>query len=280
MTRVVLIGNLVQDVVAGALPRPGGAVFYQARTLAALGEGAGTQLVTRCAAADRAALLEPLERFDLSTTWKAGRETQTFSFRYEGDTRTMEIVALGDAWTVDDVEGWAGEAIGEAGWILLGALTRADFPPATLDALRAGGRQLLVDAQGLVRLGRPGPLRMDGALEPAHLHGIRALKLNDMEAEALVGSAEPEALRTLGIPEVVLTLGSQGAVVVTASVTAHVPAEPVDGPVDPTGAGDAFWIAYLMARRDGAEPVEAARAATSTTSRMLAGELRPPHHPA
>ena len=44
---------------------------------------------------------------------------------------------------------------------------------------------------------------------------VEVLKLNDEEAETLVGSADPHALHALGVPEVILTLGSQGAWVIT-----------------------------------------------------------------
>lgn len=271
---LALIGSLVKDAVDGAPPRPGGAVYYQCRALAALGATAEAHAVTRCAEDDRLALLEPLERFGVPVIWRAARETQAFSFHYEGDRRIMEIAALGDPWTPEDIESWAGDALGDAGWILVGALTRADFPPQTLAALRAGGRELIVDAQGLVRRGQLGPLVLDAGLDRACLNGVRVLKLNDVEAQALVGSEEPEALRRIGVPEVVLTLGSKGAVVVTARVIEHVPAEPLARDVDPTGAGDTFLIGYVHARRRGAEPVEALRAAGAITARVLAGELR------
>ena len=74
---------------------------------------------------------------------------------------------------------------------------------------------------------------------------------------------------------VVLTLGSQGAFVVTAERAGHVPATPIDGPVYPTGAGDTFWVAYLVARADCAAPVDAARRASEKTSAILAsGRVR------
>jgi sugar/nucleoside kinase (ribokinase family) len=96
------------------------------------------------------------------------------------------------------------------------------------------------------------------------------LKLNDAEAIALVGSTDPDDLRRLCVPEVVLTLGSQGSVVVTAADAEHVPAMEIEGAVDPTGAGDTFWVSYLVARSQGALPVEAARNATEVTGRFLA----------
>ena len=50
----------------------------------------------------------------------------------------------------------------------------------------------------------------------------------------------------------------------------HVPAVPVDGEVDPTGAGDTYSVTYLVQRAAGAEPVEAARVAAATVSAFLA----------
>ena len=102
------------------------------------------------------------------------------------------------------------------------------------------------------------------------LRYIDVLKLNDEEARALVGSAEPETLHGLGVPEVILTLGSQGAWVVMPDFVEHVPAVPVDGDVDPTGAGDTYSVTYIVQRTAGAEPVEAARVAAATVSEFLA----------
>lgn len=267
---VVVIGNLVRDIVADAPPRPGGAVFYQARVFSEIPHERDVRLVTRSAPQDRDLLLRPLEAFGLPVTWRPARETQTFDFHYVGEERVMEIVALGDPWTPDDVEGWVSQAMGDAEWIMLGALTRADFPPETLAALRREGRQLLVDAQGLVRRGTLGQLVRDGKVSPESFAAVRVLKLNDVEAEALVGSTDAAALRRLCVPEVVLTLGSKGSVVITASHEEHVPALEVDRAVDPTGAGDTYWVSYLVARSQGALPVEAARAATEVTASFLA----------
>lgn len=270
MPRVAAIGNLVRDVVAGALPRPGGAVFYQARAFAAIEHAADVQVVTRCAPDDRDLLVPPLEAYGLPVAWRPARETQSFRFHYEGERRVMEIDALGDPWTPDDIEGWVAQAIGDTEWILLGALTRADFPQETLAALRREGRLLLVDAQGLVRRGTLGALVRDGEVPLESWTAVRAVKLNENEARILVGSTEPGDLRRLCVPEVVLTLGSGGAMVVTADRAQHVAANAIDEPVDPTGAGDTFWASYLVSRSEGADPIEAARHASETTAAILA----------
>jgi sugar/nucleoside kinase (ribokinase family) len=263
VTTIASIGNLARDVVAGTDPRPGGGVFFAARALARL--GADARVAAACSAADKAALLPPLEAFGLPVTWFENEETTAYSFHYEGDQRIMDQDAVGDAWS----PARSLEAAGDAAWVNVCALVRTEFPPETLAALAGDGRRLLVDAQGLVRRPDLGPLKTDAEIGLALEH-VAILKLNDEEAETLVGSAEPERLRELRVPEVLLTLGSQGAYVVTDRLVEHVPAQAVGGPVDPTGAGDTFSVAYLKRRTEGAEPVEAARSAAATVAAFLA----------
>jgi sugar/nucleoside kinase (ribokinase family) len=267
MTRIAALGNLSRDVLAGGPPRPGGGVFWGTRALAHL--GADAVVSGACSAEDRPALLPPLEAFGLPVTWIESSTTTAYSFHYEGDRRIMWQDAVGDPWSPEQ----AVAAAADATWINVCALTRTDFPPETLAALAADGRQLLVDLQGLVRTATVGPLHTDEHIGDVLRH-VEVLKLNDEEAETLVGSVEPERLQTLGVPEVVLTLGSQGAWVVTPDVVEHVAAVPVDGTVDPTGAGDTYSVTYLVQRADGAEPVEAARVAAATVSGFLARSER------
>ena len=262
MSVIAAIGHLARDVVDGGDPRPGGGVFYAARALAHL--GADAHVEASCSAEDRSTLLPPLEGFGLPVTWHASAATTGYSFHYEGDRRIMWQDAVGDPWSPER----AVDAAGDATWIDVCALTRTDFPPETLAALDPGGRQLLVDLQGLVRTPTIGPLRTDADIGDV-LRYVEILKLNDEEAATLVGDAEPAHLRTLEVPEVILTLGSQGAWIVTPTVIEHVPSVPVEGDVDPTGAGDTYSATYLVQRAAGAEPVEAARVAAETVSAFL-----------
>jgi sugar/nucleoside kinase (ribokinase family) len=264
VTLIAAMGHICRDVVAGAPPRPGGGVFYATRALARLAADAHARAA--CSATHKAELLPPLEAFGLPVTWQQSSTTTEYAFHYEGERRIMWQNAVGDSWTPEQAV--AGAA--DAAWIDVCALTRSDFPPGTLAALARDGRRLLVDAQGLVRTPRLGPLHTDADIGDVLTH-IEVLKLNDEEAATLVGSVEPEALRTLGVPEVLFTLGSRGAWVVTPAQSEHVPSIPVDGPVDPTGAGDTYSVAYLVQRAAGAEPVEAARAAAATVAELIAG---------
>ena len=269
MPRAAIIGNLVLDVVAGAAERPGGAVWYCARALSRVDPDADIVLACRCAAADHSALVPGVESFGFPVHWRPAERTTRFSFHYEGERRIMAIDELAEPWSAADVDGWAGEAIGNAEWVVVGGLTRADFPLEALAALTARGHRLVLDAHGLVRRGQTGPLATDGEVDRAVLGHITALKLNDEEAEQLCGGTDEAALRRLGVPEVILTLGSEGALIVSGDVSAHVDAVPVEGDVDPTGAGDSFLLAYGHARVNGAGPAEAGAIASRFVSTVI-----------
>jgi sugar/nucleoside kinase (ribokinase family) len=259
---IAVLGHLSRDVVEGGPPRPGGGVFYATRALARLGADAHAH--ASCSAEDRRALMGPLEGFGLPVGWHESSVTTGFSFHYDGDRRIMWLDAVGDPWAPAQ----AVAAAADADWVDVCALTRTDFPAETLAALASDGRRLLVDLQGLVRTATVGPLHADADIGDV-LHHVEILKLNDEEAQIVVGSAEPDRLRGLGVAEVLLTLGSQGAWVVTPRVAEHVPAVPIEGDVDPTGAGDTYSVAYLVRRNAGAEPAEAARGAAETVAELL-----------
>lgn len=272
MSRVAIIGNLSRDIVAGAAPRPGGAVFYGARALARI--GARATIVARCGARDADDLLPPLEALGFPVAFRPGERTSAFSFHYEGGRRVMRVDEIGDPWTPEDITGWASEAVADAVWVQVGALMRSDFDAETI-ALLAPGRSLLVDAQGLVRVARLGPLERDARVDPGVFRSLQALKLNEGEARILAGGVDPGLLRALGVPEVVVTLGSAGALVVTGSVAERIPPVPVQRAVDPTGSGDAFSAAYAHARAEGAGPVAAASSANAVAAALVVRESGP-----
>jgi sugar/nucleoside kinase (ribokinase family) len=189
--------------------------------------------------------------------------TTGFSFHYEGDERVMAVDAVGDPWSPGEAVG----AVEGASHVHVGALLRTDFPPETLAALRESGAIVLIDAQGLVRRARVGPLSKDAAIGDALRH-VSILKLNEGEANALAGGTDVSALRALEVPEVVLTLGSRGSLVVTPTTDDFAPATPVTT-TDPTGAGDAFAAAYLWFRSENVAPPEAAARSSRFVAELL-----------
>jgi 1D-myo-inositol 3-kinase len=254
---MAVIGNLSRDVIDGGRPQVGGAPFHAARALRLL--GARARVVARCAEADRRTLLPPLVALGMPVVWLAAGSTTSLELRYAGEERTIFVRDPGEPWTRDDAR-----AVGRAGWIQVGALTRADFPPAVLAAL-ARDRRLALDGQALVRPAAAGELVQNDDFDPAVLRHVTVLKLSEYEAETVGGE---ERIAALGVPEVLLTLGSRGALLLAGGRRDHVPARRIDSD-DPTGAGDAFLAGYVWARATGHRPLSAARQATRTAARVL-----------
>jgi sugar/nucleoside kinase (ribokinase family) len=260
---LALVGNLSRDVVEGRPPRIGGGAFYAARALRAL--GARASVLTRCGAQERPAYLRRVAALGLPARVLRGSETTSFAFRYEGDRRIMEVVAVGDSWRPEDAA-----AVEARAWVHLAPLLRSDFRVETLAAL-ARGRRLLLDGQGLVRVRETGPLRLDADFDPAVLEHLAILKLAEEEAQVVLGRVDASTVASLGVPEVVVTYGATGAVVFANGRTDEVAARAVAR--DPTGAGDAFAAVYLAARAGGHAPASAARRATALVTALLTGRV-------
>jgi len=265
--QLAVIGHLSRDVIAGGAPRIGGAPWHAGRAYAAL--GADVRIVAKCGEAEAIDFSRELETLGLPFDLVVGTETTAFSFSYDAEgTREMRVDALGEPWLEEDgPEG----TLRRAEWVHVAPLLRDDLSGELLERL-AHGRRLLLDAQGLVRARRLGPLVLDDGFDRALLRHVAILKLAEEEARAIVGDGDLEELRGLGVPEVVVTFGLSGSLVLAGGVSERVRARPVDA--DPTGAGDAFSVAYLGARAAGHAPVSAARRATALVASLLAGAAR------
>jgi len=250
---IALIGNLSRDLLPGQPPRVGGGSFHGARALQRLRVPA--RVVARCSAEDRPVLLPPVVRLGTPVRYVPGDATATFSFSYDGDRRAMTVEALGDAWTPGDIP-----ELPSGRWVHLAPLARHEFPLETVAAL-ARRRRVSFDGQGLVRVPAVGPLRLDDDFDRDLLRHIWVLKLAEEEAE-VVGDVS-----ALGVREVIVTRGSRGATVWCGGRVEEVAARAVD--TDPTGAGDAFCVAYVVARNAGFNPGGAGRRATAVVASLL-----------
>jgi ribokinase len=143
-------------------------------------------------------------------------------------------------------------------------LTQLEIPVAAAGAALARGRAL-----GAATILNPAPVR---PLPESVLQNVDILTPNEAEAKVLAGYAVDAAvgpeevareLIAAGVKQVVMTLGESGALVVTASSLARIPAIRVAA-VDTTGAGDAFNAGLAMALARGASLEVAAQFAVVT----------------
>ena len=140
------------------------------------------------------------------------------------------------------------DQVSEAGCGVVTPRLRADLERR---ARRRGGPVMLADSRA--RIGR---------------YRNVPIKPNHLEAGAALGRAPARTVRDAGDQArrlsaggrrpVFLTLSKRGMVVCAGSDPMHVAGFPVDGPVDPVGAGDSTTAALSCCLAAGATPVEAA----------------------
>jgi sugar/nucleoside kinase (ribokinase family) len=260
--QLAVVGNLARDRIDSGPPQPGGCPFFAALALRMLGsEG---QIVTRCADADLPLFRPAVDALGVPVTLLPAADTSAFDHFYEGETRATTVTGIGDPWAPAD----ASHVDAGVDWVHVAPLLRSDFPPETLAAL-ADGRRLSLDAQGLVRVPRLGPLVQDAGYDAAVLDSVSVLKLSEEEASIVAGGVFDDATAArLGVPEILVTFGSRGETVYADGVATRVPTSPVTG-VETTGAGDAFMVGYIAARSEGLPPVEAAHRASRLVVEML-----------
>jgi sugar/nucleoside kinase (ribokinase family) len=264
---LAVIGPLSRDVVDGSAERIGGGPWYAGRALRALGQEA--LVVAKCGEGERRSYLRRLAALGLPVSLGAAGETTAFAFRYDADgNREMRVEAIGEPWSEGDEPE---RVLRRVEWVHVAPLLRDDFSAETLERV-ARRRRLLLDAHGLVRARKVGPLALEADFDRALLRHVSILKVSEEEAHAILGGADLEELRELGVPEVVVTFGAGGSLVLTRDAAVRVMARTARG--DPTGAGDAFSIAYLGARAGGHRPISAARRASALVTALLTGSTR------
>jgi sugar/nucleoside kinase (ribokinase family) len=264
---LAVIGPLARDVVDAHDARIGGGPWYAARALRALRQEAF--VVAKCGEPEERSYRRCLAALGLPVSLAAAGETTSFSFYYQPEgRREMRVEAIGEPWAEgDDPE----RALRRVEWVHVAPLLRGDFPPEALERI-ARRRRMLLDGHGLVRARELGPLVVDGDFDRTILRHVSILKLAEEEAHAILGHGELEELHGLGVPEIVVTFGAGGSLVLAQGASVRVAAQAVHG--DPTGAGDAFSVAYLSARAGGHRPVSAAHRASAVVSALLTAARR------
>jgi 1D-myo-inositol 3-kinase len=244
------IGHVTTDLVGGQ-EIPGGTAFYSATQALALGL--------------RVRVLTSASRDWSGHRLLRGAEVHlleseaTTTFAYEtviGERRGRLTLAARPLRPVDLPPLWA-----ESEVALLCPVFQ-ETAPAFAHSLRA--TLLGLSPQGWMR--RRGP---SGAIERAPWAGAEAV----LARSSAVFFSEQDAADADQVARewahhtrlVVLTRGARGATIFTDSSVLHVPAAPARE-VDPTGAGDVFATAFLIALYEGAPPREAAEFAAAAAA--------------
>jgi sugar/nucleoside kinase (ribokinase family) len=253
----LVVGHVTLDRTPAGTLRPGGSAYYGALALAAL--GARVRVLTAAAADFPREALAGVEALVLpspaTTTFEnaydaAGRRTQ----RVEAAAERLDPEALPEGWRDVDL-------------LLLAPVLGELVPAAFTRAVRARVRGL--GLQGLVRQVLPGgavaPRRLE--VTPGALAGLDLAVLGEDEA---LGQPGLVAALAAALPLVAFTRGRSGCDLLSGAATRHVGVHPARE-VDPTGAGDVFAAATLLALARGDEPGAAARLGAAAASIVIEG---------
>lgn len=261
---MVLIGHLAQDLQPDGTLRLGGTVSYAA--LLAARQGLQVGIVTSAPQADLdqlAALVPNVEIISVPAT------TPTiFENIYIGAHRRQFVRARATTLTAADIpSAWLAAPL-----TLLGPIAD-EIAPAM--AAHLTGAHRAATPQGWLRawdstgLVTPIPWQAADVVLP-HLTAL-ILSVEDLA----IASGTQDAVALLQrwaaqVPHVVLTDGPRGATVWVNGASQHIPAFPV-AEVDPTGAGDCFATAFLIALWRSGDPVAAVRYAHAAASCVVQG---------
>jgi 1D-myo-inositol 3-kinase len=236
----VLVGHLAQDLQPDGTTRLGGTITYAALLAVRLGLHVG--IVTSAPAPDVAHLATLVPA---ATIHAIPAPTPTiFENRYHAGQRQQFLRARAATITAADIPPpWMAAPI-----VLLGPIAdeiAPDVAAAFSGSLRAATPQGWLRAWDATGFVTPSPWHSADAILP-HLTAL-ILSVEDLARAA--GDADGAATMQAWadrVPYVVLTDGPRGAMFWQTGVAQHIPAFPV-AEVDPTGAGDCFATAFLVA---------------------------------
>ena len=285
--KTVVLGSVTIDRIVHegrVAEKVGGVVTYAGLTYRR--HGLPVTVVTNVAAGD-ADVLGVLERHGVRCVHGPSKATTRFVNRVSGDERRQEMPAA----AAPIPAALARPALEGAALIHLGPLHPHDFAPDLLPLVAAHDADAALDVQGYTRRAVDGVVAPHVASSVAEALACAAFVKADPDELAAVlaalGRDLPALMADFDLREVVVTEGRKGGCVHERSGKRHpYAAVPVPRVVDPTGAGDVFFAAYLTARLHARRSIsEACARAAETAARHVAGaylpddELRLPRAP-
>ena len=260
----LLIAGAATWDLFGEQRRPGGAVVYGARAAAALGVRA--QLLT---IAGPDSDFEALRGHDATIVQASHTLTFVHTFSREAPgSRELRLLARPErALSASDLP--PSPSPGDAlDLLVLAPLLADDLDLASFAGVRARRRALL--AQGLLREVGADGLVTHAASPPPQLFDHVDARTSVFVSEDEIAGWDAHALSAIaGAAErVVVTRGARGATVLRGGTRLDTPAHTAVA-VDPTGCGDVFSVAFMIAIARGADDARAAAIGAELASASL-----------
>jgi sugar/nucleoside kinase (ribokinase family) len=219
-------------------------------------------------------ILDRLHAENITVFKEKSEYTTRFVNYYRGDFRRQEMPQTARSIETRQIR----EIIDKVGCLHLGPLHPLDISLEALDLLRNSNPTIFLDVQGYTRMVDnkkiyPAVSEFLGAA----LSIAQITKANEAELKSILAYFQTSLLalmRRFKIDEFVVTFGKDGGFVQKQSGKKfQYDAEKVKSPVDPTGAGDVFFAAYILGRFLGRKEIEdACRYAARVAAQQVAGK--------
>jgi sugar/nucleoside kinase (ribokinase family) len=219
-------------------------------------------------------ILDRLHAENITVFKENSKYTTRFVNYYRGDFRRQEMPQ-----TARPIENRQIQALlDKVGCLHLGPLHPLDIGLEALALLHNSNRAIFLDVQGYTRMVDNQKIypSVSEFLETA-LSISQITKANEAELKSILGYFQMSLqalMRHFKIDEFVVTFGKDGGFVQKQSgKTFQYDAEKVKSPVDPTGAGDVFFAAYILGRFLGRKEIDdACRYAARVAAQQVAGK--------
>lgn len=257
MLDYLAIGHICADLQPDGSTRLGGTALFAA--LAAHRLGFRAAIVTACAADLDLRGLPP----DLPVLRQPSPVTTMFENRYTGNHRQQFVHARAGTIMLQPEQlplPWQSPAIVHFAPIIDEVPPAAHLFPAALVGATPQGWLRSIGADRQVR-------QEPSMLAHLPLHGMGAMILSE---EDVSGDEKIVQAVSRRVPIVALTRAERGATIFVQGAPTDVPALPAT-PLDPTGAGDVFAAALLLALHESSEPFVAARWACAAAACAIEG---------
>ena len=277
MNRVLVVGSATIDKIersGTSAVKMGGVVTYAGITFQK--HGLQTAVLSNVAPQDTG-LFQILRRQDITLFNGVTEATTVFVNHIDGDTRWQEMPVHAKPIMADQLR----RSIQDFDHLHLGPLHPLDMEPELLGVAARRGICITVDVQGYTRRVEKG--RVHPAISE-NLHDVllasTIIKADRIELQAILDAYQmgvDDLINAYTLSEVVVTAGREGGYVALASSDMIRYESPrVSHVVDPTGAGDVFFAAYLVSRLREHRSVRAAcKQAAFIAARQVQGRYIP-----